>query len=383
MPNIVFENLKNFSLPFSNGDSEFLAKFDSKFESLILAKTKFGEFFLTLKNKENGYVLKSDKITKPADTSPLHKALIDFSSFVASGVKFSTLKEKDRIKKQGVVAQISDFLQEVRNSKFDKIFIEIGFGSGRHILYQAKSNPNALVIGVEVYPPAILQVANLADQSGLKNLILVNFDARLVLSLLDSNSVDRVFLHFPVPWPKSPKRRVVSEIFIKETRRVLKVGGSFELRSDEPDYVDFTKSFIENLDQKELKISKNQNLEISSKYEDRWKRLNKEIFDLIFVNHMQSPKLDLSGNFDFDRVINDDFSDKTFKFDDFFLHIEQSYKNGDEVLLRVAMGSFYRPEHLYVLIKDFGAKYMIKQPLLTAENLKAHKVLKEYLCKKS
>jgi len=51
------------------------------------------------------------------------------------------------------------------------------------------------------------------------------------MELIPSNIVGKVYVHFPVPWDKKPHRRVISTSFIEESRRVLKVGGQLELRT--------------------------------------------------------------------------------------------------------------------------------------------------------
>ena len=62
------------------------------------------------------------------------------------------------------------------------------------------------------------------------------------------------------------------------------------------------------------------------------------------------------------------------------MHLEEKYeKEGGEILIRAAFGTFNAPEHCYVLLGEKGAEYFIKKPLVTAENLKAHLAFKEYL----
>lgn len=121
-------------------------------------------------------------------------------------------------------------------TKSPKIFLEIGFGSGRHILHLAKQNPNDIFIGLEVHTPSIEQVLKNIAISNLQNLFILHFDARVLLEILPSNSLDCIFLHFPVPWNDSPSRRVFSEHFLVLALRVLKKGGILELKTDDEIY---------------------------------------------------------------------------------------------------------------------------------------------------
>ena len=122
------------------------------------------------------------------------------------------------------------------STKPHKIFLEIGFGSGRHILHLAKQNPNDIFIGLEVHTPSIEQVLKNIAISNLENLFILHFDARVLLEILPSNSLDCIFLHFPVPWNDSPSRRVFSEHFLALALRVLKKGGILELKTDDENY---------------------------------------------------------------------------------------------------------------------------------------------------
>lgn len=132
-------------------------------------------------------------------------------------------------------------------AKSTKIFLEIGFGSGRHILHLAKQNPNDIFIGLEVHTPSIEQVLKNIAISNLQNLFILHFDARVLLEILPSNSLDCIFLHFPVPWNDSPSRRVFSEHFLALALRVLKKGGILELKTDDKIYFKDALSISKNL----------------------------------------------------------------------------------------------------------------------------------------
>ncbi|ALV24913.1 tRNA m7G46 methyltransferase [Campylobacter iguaniorum] len=389
MPNFIATSLKNLEYPFGDDEAQFLWSAKAGEENLIYTMAKDCEFFITVKGKKDNYVIKGEKLTRPARLGVLQKALISFRDLNVNAVKSQAIAIKNEKQLQAKEFILSDvqFLDLLQTTKFKRIFVEIGFGSGRHLLYQARNNPEVLVVGIEVYKPSCEQVNNLAKDQNLKNIALLNLDARLVLSLIESNSIEKVFLHFPIPWEKSEKRRVVSASFAKEVQRILAVGAKFELRSDDRGYTDFTIGHFLNLPDAQIQIYKDRFLEVSSKYEDRWVRQNKNIYDMIFTNELDSPKQSLKGDFEFGNIDKElvaaKFENKIFKGDDYFLHVERLYKkeNGD-LLIRVAFGSFYRPEHCYILITPNEANYFIKKPLLTSENLKAHECLREYLtCK--
>lgn len=385
MPNIVAKNLKNVELPVKFNEVEFIWEAKSNDEKLVYTKALGCEFCLVVKDRGNSYVIKCDKLTRPAKLEAVQIALEAYKQLFASDViSQATAVKKSKNLESKYIINSDELLNRLEDCEYKRIFVEIGFGSGRHLLYQAKENPEALIIGIEVYKPACLQVENLAGINGLKNIVLLNLDARLVMSLLKSNSIDRLFLHFPVPWGKSKMRRVVSPQFALECQRTLKDGGTFELRSDDRDYTDFTIGCFMDLKNANIQIFKNRFLEISSKYEDRWIRQNKDIYDVICAFYGSSDELDLDFKFEFSGLeleyIKSNFANKTIKYSDHFIHLERIYilDNGD-ALVRVAFGSFYRPEHRYLLISRQNTIYLFKKPLLTQENIKAHNNLEDIL----
>ncbi|EEP3707791.1 tRNA (guanosine(46)-N7)-methyltransferase TrmB [Campylobacter jejuni] len=386
MPNFKSKKIKEINLPYNKDDVEFLwfAKNDNV--SLIYTKVQEESFFLQIKKAQNGFVIKGDKHTKPSKIGYLQKALKIFKEGFcediineAFGLKNNALIEKTPF--------IVDNFDELLSKLQGKIYIEIGFGSGRHLLYQAKENPNVLILGVEIYNPALTQVAKLAKAQNVNNILLIQSDARLLLSVLKSKSVEKIFLHFPVPWDKKPHRRVIGKDFCKECARVLVQNGRFELRTDSFEYFNFTLEQFLTFPAPKFSLRKNENLEISSKYEDRWKKQEKNIYDLWVWNFNQECQNYELNEFNLSSVefskedlkkIEQNFKNITIKKDDFFLHFESIYKQDENLLLKVAFGAFNKPEHCYLHL-DKTIDFAFKEPFKIQENIKAINELKEIL----
>lgn len=388
MPNFITKSIKSKSYPFGRDDVKFLWEVCGRSEKLIYTQCENESFLLTLKPKQDVVVLKGEKLSKPARTSLLQKALCVYRDENANEIISEAMAYKPTkvIKKSELITCIDEFMTEFNAliKVYDKIFIEIGFGSGRHLLYQAKNNKNTLIIGIEVYKPSIEQVAKLAMLSNLKNIRLINTDARLLLSLIDSNTIDKIFLHFPVPWDKAPHRRVVGESFAFECERVLRSGGNFELRTDSKEYAQYSVATFLNLSNSKICLKKNENLEISSKYEDRWKRQEKDIYDMHYKCEISSPGREIKddmkfhNSYDMAKILNN-FKNETIKDSDYFVHFEDIYSSNERILIKLAFGAFARPEHCFIKIENQKCEYFAKKPLLTLENLKAHKKVQEYL----
>lgn len=374
------------NLPYSKDDVEFLWLAKNDNVSLIYTKVQEESFFLQIKKAQNGFVIKGDKHTKPSKIGYLQKALKIFKEGFcediineAFGLKNNALIEKTPF--------IVDNFDELLSRLQGKIYIEIGFGSGRHLLYQAKENPNVLILGVEIYNPALTQVAKLAKAQNVNNILLIQSDARLLLSVLKSKSVEKIFLHFPVPWDKKPHRRVIGKDFCKECARVLVQNGRFELRTDSFEYFNFTLEQFLTFPAPKFSLRKNENLEISSKYEDRWKKQEKNIYDLWVWNFNQDCKNYELNEFNLSSVefsredlkkIEQNFKNITIKKDDFFLHFESIYKQDENLLLKVAFGAFNKPKHCYLHL-DKTINFAFKEPFKIQENIKAVNELKEIL----
>ncbi|MBF7047699.1 tRNA (guanosine(46)-N7)-methyltransferase TrmB, partial [Campylobacter volucris] len=383
MPNFKCKRLNDIQLPFKKDGVEFLWSAYGENVQLIFTRIEQEKFFLQIKQdkQKKEWLIKGEKHTKPSQIGYLQKALMVFKQSFAQDIlnEAIALKHTRLVKKTSLIANsLKELLEQIYNK--EKIYIEIGFGSGRHLLYQAKNNPDILVIGVEIYTPALEQVAKLALSQNITNILLIQTDARLLLSVLKSNLIDKIFLHFPVPWDKKPHRRVVGENFVNECARVLKKDGKFELRTDSFLYFDFTLNSFLQLPCLNALVKKNEKLEISSKYEDRWKKQNKDIYDLIISGFDESKELsyfekfaieDMSFNQEELMQIERKFKNEVFKGQDYFLHLENIYKIKDGNIIKIAFGAFYKPEHIYIKLDLNGVEFMFGKPFKTKENLRA------------
>lgn len=120
----------------------------------------------------------------------------------------------------------------------DEIWLEIGFGGGEHLSAQAEAHPRVGVIGVEFFRNGIAALLRDCRERNLDNVRILEDDARLLLDHLPDDSLDRAFLLFPDPWPKTRhhKRRFVQRETLDALARILKPGAEFRLASDDPGY---------------------------------------------------------------------------------------------------------------------------------------------------
>jgi tRNA (guanine-N7-)-methyltransferase len=118
------------------------------------------------------------------------------------------------------------------------VWLEIGFGSGEHLLWQAEQHPGVGFIGCEPFVNGMGSMLGAIETSGINTVRVYDGDARDVLVWLPDRSLARVFILFPDPWPKKrqTKRRLIAAATIEELARVLQPGGEFRFASDDGDY---------------------------------------------------------------------------------------------------------------------------------------------------
>ena len=97
----------------------------------------------------------------------------------------------------------------------DETWLEVGFGGGEHIAWQAVHNPSVGLIGAEPFVNGVGKLLGLIDQQQLKNIRIHFGDARPLLEALVDASLTRLFVLHPDPWPKKRhhKRRMISPWF--------------------------------------------------------------------------------------------------------------------------------------------------------------------------
>jgi tRNA (guanine-N7-)-methyltransferase len=119
------------------------------------------------------------------------------------------------------------------------LWLEIGFGGGEHLAWQAARHPEIGFIGAEFFLNGIASLLGHLARGGIGNVRIHPEDARPLLHALPDRSIGRAFLLFPDPWPKArhARRRFVGPENLAELARILKPGAELRIASDDPGYV--------------------------------------------------------------------------------------------------------------------------------------------------
>jgi tRNA (guanine-N7-)-methyltransferase len=125
------------------------------------------------------------------------------------------------------------------------VWLEVGFGGGEHARALIAAHPAVTLIACEVFEQGLCSMlAALVPEGGETtaplppNLRLWDADARTLLATLPEASLDRLYLMFPDPWPKSrhAKRRFVHPDIVRLVASRLKPGAEWRAASDDPTY---------------------------------------------------------------------------------------------------------------------------------------------------
>jgi tRNA (guanine-N7-)-methyltransferase len=129
-------------------------------------------------------------------------------------------------------------LQPLFRVPVKEVWLEIGFGSGEHLLFQAAHHKEVGFIGCEPFVNGMATLLGAVETQGLETIRVHDGDAREVLAWLPDGAVARLFILFPDPWPKKRqlKRRLISPETASEIARVLAPGGELRFASDDADY---------------------------------------------------------------------------------------------------------------------------------------------------
>jgi tRNA (guanine-N7-)-methyltransferase len=126
--------------------------------------------------------------------------------------------------------------------EIDDVWLEIGFGAGEHLHWQAIHNPRVGLIGAEPFVNGVAKLLSKIEEEPAPNIRIYMDDARDIISALPDASLGGVFVLFPDPWPKlrHHKRRFLQTEMLDQLARVMKPGAELRFGSDDAPLVEYT-----------------------------------------------------------------------------------------------------------------------------------------------
>ncbi len=122
------------------------------------------------------------------------------------------------------------------------LYLEIGCGKGRFACEYALSHPEINLLAVEKSGNVITAACEEAKQRGIKNLRFIKSGAEYLEKYLKEGSVERIFLNFSCPFPKSgyATHRLTHRRFLKIYKSLLKKGGEIHQKTDNMHFFEFS-----------------------------------------------------------------------------------------------------------------------------------------------
>jgi len=116
--------------------------------------------------------------------------------------------------------------------------LEIGFGRGEHLAFQAALRPGHGFVGCEPFLDGVVGLLMHVEEQNLTNVRVHMGDALDVIERLPDASLSRAYLLHPDPWPKArhAKRRFMNKGPIELLAAKLKPGAEFRFGTDHPVY---------------------------------------------------------------------------------------------------------------------------------------------------
>ncbi len=134
-----------------------------------------------------------------------------------------------------------------RLAQFKCCFVELGSGSGLHLLELAAQNPDTLCIGLEIRFKRAFRTGEKAERDGLTNVLVMRTNARLLKDLFEVGEVAGFFVNYPDPWDKRRwlKNRLLNTELLATMKELLMPGGTLRYKTDHQEYFASTSTLLQ------------------------------------------------------------------------------------------------------------------------------------------
>lgn len=175
-----------------------------------------------------------------------------------------------------------------RFAKPQPLQVEVGMGKGQFIIGMAKAHPEINFIGLEIESTVAAIALKNALPEKLPNLTLVRGDGAGLDTYFEDGSIDRLYLNFSDPWPKTrhEKRRLTYKTFLANYQQVVKPGGGLEFKTDNQGLFEYSLTSLNNFgmifDGVWLNLHESPENEgnVETEYEQRFASLGQPIYKL-------------------------------------------------------------------------------------------------------
>ncbi len=118
--------------------------------------------------------------------------------------------------------------------RYAEIHLELGSGSGGHLIEQARRCPGGVFIGFELRFKRSVRTIEKAQALGITNVFVIREDAHRSEDFAQDLSLAAVYVNFPDPWERSrdAKKRLLSPWLCSFAARKLRPRGMLSVKTD-------------------------------------------------------------------------------------------------------------------------------------------------------
>lgn len=124
------------------------------------------------------------------------------------------------------------------------IVVELGCGRGEYTVGLARRNPAVNYIGVDIKGARMHTGATEALQEGLKNVAFLRTRIEFIEKFFAPGEVSEVWITFPDPQMKKPRKRLVGTLMLSRYRQFLSRQGLVHLKTDSPFLTTYTQAML-------------------------------------------------------------------------------------------------------------------------------------------
>lgn len=126
------------------------------------------------------------------------------------------------------------------------LVLELGCGKGEYTVGLAGRFPDRNFVGIDIKGARIYTGARQVEQQAMDNAAFLRTGIENLESVFAPGEVDEIWITFPDPQMKYPRRRLTAARFLTHYQHVLKPGGTIHLKTDSPFLYAFTRRLIEH-----------------------------------------------------------------------------------------------------------------------------------------
>ena len=159
-----------------------------------------------------------------------------------------------------------------------RIELEIGCGKGDFILGRAAANPETTYYAIEKFDSVLFRAVEKVEPGTLPNMQFILGDAEHLEQMFVQHSLDRIFLNFSDPWPKTrhAKRRLTYRTKLEIYANLLKESGVLELKTDNQSLFESTLLELSHekwtLDEVSINLYENEKLAHKTKFQTEYEK---------------------------------------------------------------------------------------------------------------